>query len=124
MLSGNNWLGSAACYKKYLKSPQWLRNKRFLRRGFIRRLFFKTQIIQNGGWHFSFLKTPEDILKKIKSYAHGEIKNIKDVNTIKKSIDAKKHCVSSEINLTEVTIDNDFPEYIRYNKELFKNWIA
>ncbi len=124
LLSGTNWLGSAICYKKYLKSPQWLRNKRFLRRGFIRRIFFKTQIIQNGGWHFSFLKTPEDILKKINSYAHGEIKNIKDVEAIKKSIDAKKYWASSEINLTKVPIDSNFPDYIRENEEIFKEWIV
>ena len=66
--SNNDWLGTGICYKKYLKSPQWLRNKRFLRRGFIRKLFFKTQIISNGGWHFSFLKKPKEIVEKMKSY--------------------------------------------------------
>ena len=56
LLYEENWLGSSICYKKYLKSPQWLRNKRFLRRGFLRRIFFKTPTLNNGGWHFSFLK--------------------------------------------------------------------
>ena len=37
--SENEWLGTGVCYKKYLKSPQWLRNKRFLRRGFLRSFF-------------------------------------------------------------------------------------
>ena len=41
--SKNEWLGTSVCFKKYLKSPQWLRNKRFLRRGFLRRIFNKTQ---------------------------------------------------------------------------------
>ena len=119
----DNWLGSSICYKKYLKSPQWLRNKRFLRRGFLRRIFFKTQIISNGGWHFSFLKTPDDIAKKIKAYAHGEHKNLQDAENIKKSIEMKKFFIFPEKNLKQVNIENNLPDYIIKNKDKFKDWI-
>ena len=84
LLYEENWLGSSICYKKYLKSPQWLRNKRFLRRGFLRRIFFKTPTLNNGGWHFSFLKEPENIVKKLKAYAHSEYKNLDNIELIKK----------------------------------------
>ena len=43
--SENEWLGTGVCYKKYLKSPQWLRNKRFLRRGFLRSFFLKHKLL-------------------------------------------------------------------------------
>ena len=58
-------------FKKYLKSPQWLRNLKFKKRPFWRidklRL---NNIIDEGGWHFSYLNTPELIEQKLKSYTH------------------------------------------------------
>ena len=51
--------------KKNLKSPQWLRNIKIKERPFWN--FFKDkqpQLIENGGWHFSFLKNPKEIKKK------------------------------------------------------------
>ena len=47
---------------KFKKYPFWRIDKNNL------------QIIQ-GGWHFSFLQTPQQILKKIKSFSHGEFNN-------------------------------------------------
>ena len=123
LLNEENWLGSGICYKKYLVSPQWLRNKRFLRRGFIRRIFFKTQIISNGGWHFSFLKSPEDIAKKIKAYSHGEHKDLHNIEYIKKSIEMKKFFIFPEKNLKQVNLENNLPNYIIQNKDKFKDWI-
>ena len=121
--SENEWLGTGVCYKKYLKSPQWLRNKRFLRRGFLRRLFFKTQIINNGGWHFSFLKTPEDIIKKMNAYGHGELAHQIDKEKIEKSIQSKEFFINPKIQLKKVSIDQTFPSYIYNNLSTFKDWI-
>ena len=120
-----DWLGSGISYFKHLKTPQWLRNKRFLRRGFLRRLFFKTQIFQNGGWHFSYLKSPQEILLKTKSFAHGEFSNI-GLSTIIKRIENKKQIFSldSSDEMKELKISNThFPEYIVNNQEKFKDWI-
>ena len=41
------------------------------------------QLIENGGWHFSFLKNSESIKKKINSYSHQEY-NIDEFTNIKK----------------------------------------
>lgn len=123
LLNSNNWLGSSICYKKYLKSPQWLRNKRFLRRGFLRKIFFKTKILEKGGWHFSFLKTPEDISKKMKAYSHGEYLKLTDVKFIKESIDMKRFFITPDKELIKVPIDKSFPEYIRDNKKTLSKWI-
>jgi len=123
LLNSYNWLGSSICYKKYLKSPQWLRNKRFLRRGFLRRLFFKTQILKNGGWHFGFLKSPEDISKKLKAYSHGEHLKHSDIDFIKKNIEMRKFFITPDKNLLKVPIDESFPEFIRDNQKLLSEWI-
>ena len=43
--------------KKYLKSPQWLRNLKFKKRPFWRLDKFRlNNIIDDGGWHFCNLK--------------------------------------------------------------------
>ena len=117
------WLGTGICYKKYLKSPQWLRNKRFMRRGFLRRLFFQTQIIDNGGWHFSFLKTPKEIIKKMESYGHGELSGKSDINKIENSIKLKEFFINPDIKLKKVEIDDTFPNYIKNNIPTFSSWI-
>ena len=65
------WHGSKACKKKNLISPQWLRNIKSKIYPFWRIdvLFSKKKqrnmkFINNGGWHFSNIKTPADIQKK------------------------------------------------------------
>ena len=69
----NNWHGSKICLKKNFKSPQWLRNLKFKKYPFWRIDKVRNiQIIKDGGWHFAYLQSPENISKKIKSFAHGE----------------------------------------------------
>ena len=123
LLSGNNWLGSAICYKKYLKSPQWLRDKRFLRRGFLRRIFFKTQIIENGGWHFSFLKTPEKIVHKMKAYAHSEYNHFDDIKEIENNISLNISFLNPGKSLKKILIDETYPNFIRKNQNRYSDWI-
>jgi len=121
----NNWHGSKICLKKNLKSPQWLRNLKFKKYPFWR---FdkpkKLQIIDNGGWHFAYLLSPEDISKKIQSYSHGETnkKDNIDVNKINQKMINLLHPTHG-YQLKKVEIDYTFPEYIIKNKEKFLNWI-
>ena len=66
-MSQKYWGGTKICQKKFLKSPQWLRNIKTKKRPFWK--FYKPkepQLIFDGGWHFSYLKKPENISKKIK----------------------------------------------------------
>jgi beta-1,4-mannosyl-glycoprotein beta-1,4-N-acetylglucosaminyltransferase len=122
----NNWHGSKMCLKKNLKSPQWLRNLKFKKYPFWR--FDKVrnlQIIDNGGWHFAYLQKPENILKKIKSFAHGEFNKEKfaNLNNIEDKINKEKDIFDRGISYKKIQIDNSFPEYIVDNKEKFKDWI-
>jgi len=72
-LKENNWHGSKICLKKNFKSPQWLRDFKFKKYPFWRLDKPQNiQIIEDGGWHFAYLQNPENISKKIKSFAHGE----------------------------------------------------
>ena len=83
------------CLKKNLKSPQWLRDLKFKKYPFWRLDKPKNlQIIENGGWHFAYLHSAENISKKIKSFAHGEfnLKHLTDEEEIKKELKKDKMC--------------------------------
>tara|TARA_Y100000590_G_scaffold467278_1_gene645655 strand:+ start:150 stop:944 length:795 start_codon:yes stop_codon:yes gene_type:complete len=120
------WMGTKICQKKYLKSPQWLRNIKTKKRPFWK--FYKPkepQLIFDGGWHFSFLKKPKDIATKIKAYSHQEFnkKDFIDEENIAKKIEDKKDLFNRNIEYTKIEIDESFPKYVLENKSIFKEWI-
>ena len=122
----SGWHGSKICLKKDLKSPQWLRNLKFKKYPFWRIDKPRNlQIIENGGWHFAYLQSPENISKKIKSFAHGEYnkENFTNQEKIKKKINMGEDIFDRDISYKKVEIDNTFPKYIVDNQEKFKEWI-
>ena len=122
----SDWHGSKICLKKNLKSPQWLRNLKFKKYPFWRIDKPKNlQIIKNGGWHFAYLQSPENISKKIKSFAHGEFNKVNFANqeNIKEKINMGKDIFDRGIIYKKVQIDSSFPKYIVDNKEKFQEWI-
>ena len=124
-VSDGEWPGTKICQKKYLKSPQWLRDIKIKKKPFWKIFSKKVQIINNGGWHFSFLKDPESIKNKIISYSHQEYntKDFTNTDLIKKKISLGEDLFQRKINYKKIEIDNSFPEYIIKNKERFKDWI-
>ncbi len=122
-LNESNWIGSKITKVKYLKSMQELRNMKFKNYPFWRIDKFSQQII-NGGWHFSFLQTPDQILNKIKSFSHGEF-NQEDLNTkiIEKKILENEDIFGRGNKLEKVDIDNSYPTYITKNKDKLSDWI-
>ena len=115
------------CLKKRFKSPQWFRNLKFKKYPFwridkIRNL----QIIENGGWHFSFLQTPKNISKKIRSFAHGEFNKaeITDENNINEKINNNEDIFNRGHKLKRVDLDESFPKFILENKIKLKDWIV
>ena len=122
----SNWHGSKICLKKNLKSPQWLRNLKFKKYSFWRIDKPRNlQIIENGGWHFAYLQSPENISKKIKSFAHGEFNkpNLVNMDNIKEKINMEKDIFDRGISYKKVPVDSSFPQYIVNNKDKFKEWI-
>ena len=128
------WYGSRICVKKFLKSPQWLRNLKFKKRPFWRidklRL---NNIIENGGWHFCNLKTPEELLYKYKNLCETNDPHIfkekidekyLDVKEITKRINSGQDIIGREETYKAKNLDNSFPEYILENKDLYKKWLT
>jgi beta-1,4-mannosyl-glycoprotein beta-1,4-N-acetylglucosaminyltransferase len=136
------WIGSKACKKKYLKSPQWLRNvkdkiypKWRLDIVFSQKRYNSVFFVENGGWHFSFVKKPEDIEKKLKSYLHHREYDLDPlgVENIKNLIKSKAVIYDHRVDQTQYKfgggqklekIDIKFlPEYIFSQKEKYLEWL-
>ena len=137
-----NWIGTKSCKKKYLKSPQWLRNIKDRKYPFYRiDTFFSDnkysdiKFVSDGGWHFTNIKTAEQIRYKLKSYLHHrefEVKPIPldEINrliTDKKAIydlklDKRDQKIGSGNKLEKYNIDK-LPSYIRENLNKYKDWI-
>ena len=121
-----NWYGTRICKKKYLRSPQWLREIKSRKLPFYK--FYKPKFdkfIKDGGWHFSSVKTVENIYQKLNSYAEQQFNNnkFKNLNIIKNKIKKKEDLFDRGYNFKVIEIDNTFPEYIRKNKEKFREFI-
>ena len=121
-----NWYGSKLCKKKYLKSPQWLRNQKVKEYSFFQFYKIKWNIVKNGGWHFSFLMQPTEIKKKIKSFAHDEFnkKEFLEINEIEKKIKLGEDLFNRNQKYIKVKLDNNFPKQIFDNIDKYKDWIV
>ena len=119
------WYGSKICKKKYLKSPQWLRDQKVKKYSFWKFYKIKWNIIKDGGWHFSFLMNAKQIKSKIESYAHAEFnnKNFNNLEKINSSLENQVDLFDRKIEFKKIIFDETFPQYIFNNKEKYKNWI-
>ena len=123
-----NWPGSRICQKKNLKSFFKLR---LLKIKNLKYPFWRIdkekniELIKNGGWHFTYLMKPQEISKKIQDMAHTEFnkEKFKDISYIENNIINLKDPFNRDLNLRKTDIDDSFPDYIKKNKELFKEWI-
>jgi len=124
-ITNPNWYGSRICKKKYLKSPQWLRDQKIKKKYFFNFMRINWNIVKNGGWHFSFLLSPDDIKYKIESFAHSEFNNSKfnNIDKIKSSIENNHDLFDRNLEYKKVAIDSSYPKYILENKDKFKDWI-
>ncbi len=136
------WLGTKGCKYKNLKSPQWLRNIKDKKYHFWRldvlfsdKKYSNIKFIDNGGWHFSNMKTPEEIEKKMRTYLHHREYDIKPLGTkkIEEMIKSKKSIYNLRADMKNEKIDGtqnlkatdgrELPEYLKKNKTKYSNWI-
>lgn len=122
-----NWFGTRICKKKYLKSPQWLREIKIKRRPFYK--FFKPKFdkfIFEGGWHFSSIKSAEGIAKKINSFAHNEqnIEKFTNINLINTRLKNHTDLFDRNFKFKPIKIDENFPKYLVDNVQNFKEFIC
>ena len=136
------WTGTKGCRKKYLLSPQWLRNvkdrKYFPFRIdilFSEKKYSSIKFISNGGWHFSYIKTAEEIEHKLKSYLHHRefdeqslsVEEIQNIIENKKAIydlkvDKRVNKIGDGSKLVKIKFEK-LPIYIQQNKHNYMKWL-
>ena len=136
------WLGTKAVRKKNLITPQWLRNvkgknypKWRLDTLFSKKKYTNLYFIKNGGWHFTCLRTAEELEKKLLNFAHHyeyeesglSIKDLKKLIEEKRvmydhNIDQKGYKWSGKSILKNYDIDL-LPEYISSNQKKYSDWL-
>lgn len=132
LLKDSEWIGSRLCKFKNLKSPQWLRNLKMnkkysslrIDKYFSDNFTFNYKIIDDGGWHFGWIKSIDEIILKLESFAHEEF----NINEIKNK-EYIKACLKNNISFLEpkkklTTIDiNNLPKYLIKNKRIYSEFI-
>jgi len=123
-LNESNWIGSKITLKRNITTMQELRDLKFKNYPFWRFDKRNLQIIK-GGWHFSFLQKPEDIITKIKSFSHGEFNenNIIDKKKIERKILENEDIFNRGFKLKKIDIDFEYPDFILNNKDKLSDWI-
>jgi len=136
------WVGTKACKKKYFKSPQWLRNIKDRKYApyridafFSDYKYINVKLINNGGWHFTNIKSPEELEYKMKSYLHHREFDLNPLNLddIKKIMENKKaiYDLSADKRVKKIGLGNKLekcnleilPEVIKSNLDKYRKWL-
>jgi beta-1,4-mannosyl-glycoprotein beta-1,4-N-acetylglucosaminyltransferase len=136
------WSGSKICKKKYFISPQWLRNIKTKKYPwwridilFSKKKYNQIQVINNGGWHFTNVKSPKEIHHKMKNFLHHyEYENsglqTQDIEKLIKekkalynyNVDQRQKKWGNNSNLIKVDL-NILPSYILENQDKYNEWL-
>lgn len=124
----SEWYFPRAVTYSHLKNPNELRMTNP----------FETTIIENSGWHFSYLGDEVKLQYKLKTFAHDELDRpeFTDINHIKDAIKNKKDIFGrvdssqfgpgvkpNEQSFIVNKLDDSFPKYILDNKDKYKQFI-
>ena len=142
VLPNFKWTGTKAVRKKNLISPQWLRNTKDrnypiyrIDTFFSKKKYNNIKIIEDGGWHFSNIKTPKMLNHKFRSYLHHiEFDKAKiNENDIQKLINNKQAVYNLAVDKRGSKVGNGailenfdnkkLPSYIRNNIEKYRDWL-
>ena len=136
------WQGTRAIKNKNFLSPQWLRNiksKKYPRWRidtiFSKKKYSDLMFVKNGGWHFTCLKTPDQLEKKLLNYAHHyefQESGLK-IDDIKKFISEKRVIYDYKVDQkgfkwsgrsTLKKLETKFlPSYISKNLYKYSDWL-
>ena len=126
--AGNMWPGSRICLKKNLKEFSWFRALKVKNKNSSFLKFWKEKsidLIQNGGWHFTYLMDYQKISQKIKSSEHSEYNKVDftNIDNIKNRVENLIDPFDRNYKLKKIKIDKTYPKYILANQEYYKDWI-
>ena len=138
------WPGTKGCTMEKLKSLSWLRNIKLKKYPFWRldtlfseNKYIDLNIIQDGGWHFTNLKTPDEMYEKFMNFGHHDefrlsgltIEKIRD-KILNKEMFYDHLAEKSSTNKWEsnyklkVIGDEMLPSYLIKNKNKYREWFS
>jgi len=138
------WSGTKGCTMEKLKSLSWLRNIKLKKYPFWRldtlfseNKYIDLNIIQDGGWHFTNLKTPDEMYEKFMNFGHHDefrlsgltIEKIRD-KILNKEMFYDHLAEKSSTNKWEsnyklkVIGDEMLPSYLIKNKNKYREWFS
>jgi len=138
------WTGTKGCKMEKLKSLSWLRNIKLRKYPFWRldtlfseNKYININIIQDGGWHFTNLKTPDEMYEKFMNFGHHDsfrlsgltIEKIRD-KILNKEMFYDHLADKSSTNKWEsnyklkVIGDEMLPSYLIKNKNKYREWFS
>ena len=140
--SDYTWLGTKATKYKNFISPQWLRNikgknysKWRIDTWFSKKKYSNLLFIKNGGWHFTCLRTPEELEKKLSNFAHHyeyeesglKISDLKKLINEKRvmydhNVDQKGYKWSGKSILRKLD-EKLLPDYVSSNISKYSEWL-
>ena len=143
LFSKMKWCGSRMIRKKKLISPQWLRDikdrnysKLRFDTYFSKKKYNNIKFVNDGGWHFSYLKKPSGVEKKLKSIRHHieydqnplGVKKIEDMIKNKKliynySADQRTSNKFEDNETLGILETSKLPKYIQKNLKMFGDWL-
>ena len=142
LLENMKWCGSKSCKMKDFLYPQWLReikDKKYaiwrLDTLFSKKKYNNVHFVDDGGWHFTNIKTPEEIDKKLRSYMHHPEYDQSNIGPkeIDQMIKEKKPVYDLMANSSEVkdrsntklkvTSVDELPHFIKINQNKYNQWI-
>ena len=142
LYSDYTWHGTKAVKNKNFISPQWLRNikgKKYSKWRidvlFSKKKYSNLYFVKNGGWHFTCLRTPEELEKKLLNFAHHyefeesglKISDLKKLISEKRvmydhNVDQKGYKWSGKSTLKKINYDQ-LPFTVLENLEKYKAWL-
>jgi beta-1,4-mannosyl-glycoprotein beta-1,4-N-acetylglucosaminyltransferase len=115
----DQWFGTRACSLSYLKS----KTIDDIRQATEDEFKLSGNIIENAGWHFSYLGGADQIKYKIESFSHQEYNNDYVKSNIKQFLESNNDVLGRNCNHQIVDIDDSYPDFIINNLEHLSKFI-
>jgi beta-1,4-mannosyl-glycoprotein beta-1,4-N-acetylglucosaminyltransferase len=115
----SKWYGTRVCSLSYLKT----RSIDDIRQSTENEDRLEGFIIENAGWHFTYLGGEEQIKYKLESFSHQEHNNLHIKSNIKESLNKNLDIFGRNVCYKIVDIDHSYPQYIVENKEKLSRFI-
>ena len=97
--------------------------------------FSSIHYVKNGGWHFTNIKTPEEIEKKLSNFLHHQDFESSglNLNDIKKMVENNKVLYDHNVDqrdfkwsgntiLKKIPL-SEMPDYLNKNVKKYSNWL-